>query len=164
MVRMVDPGPMTVEQVPLDATDELRRRVLRPDEPPDSVFWPGFEVDGAATFAVLDPLEHPISTVTVMPEPCPWRPDEAVPWRLRGMATDGGFRGRGLGRLVLDAAVDHVVGSGATLLWCNARIRAEPFYRRAGFTVDGEEFDVSGIGPHFPMSLMLPPPGGSDIG
>ena len=159
MVRMVDPGPITVEQVPLDATAELRRRVLRPDHPPDSVFWSAFEVDGAATFAVLDQFAHPISTVTVMPEQCPWRPEEAVPWRLRGMATDSRFRGAGLGRAALDAALGHVLGSGATLLWCNARIRAVPFYRRAGFTVDGDEFDVSGIGPHRPMSLVLPPTG-----
>ena len=98
MVRMVDPGPMTVEQVPLDATDELRRRVLRPDQPPRFGVLAGFEVDGAATFAVLDPLEHPIATVTVMPEPCPWRDDEDAPWRLRGMATEAGSGARARSR------------------------------------------------------------------
>jgi GNAT superfamily N-acetyltransferase len=150
-----DPAAFTVAAVPLDATSELRRRVLRPDRPRSSVTWSAFEVDGAATFAVLDVDGEAVSTVTVMPEGCPWLPEASVPWRLRGMATEEHLRGRGLGRLVVDAAVDHVVGLGATVLWCNARVRAVAFYRRAGFTVDGEEFDVAGIGPHRPMSRRL---------
>ena len=147
---------LRVEQVPLASTTELRQRVLRPDSPPDPSTWAALGVPEAATFAVFAGCsEAAISTVTVMPEPCPWQPSADRPWRLRGMATEDALRGRGAGRLALDAAVDHVVAQGADLLWCNARVAARRFYERAAFVVEGEAFDVTGIGLHLPMDRRL---------
>lgn len=142
----------------MEATVELRNRVLRPGAH-DSAAWTALDVVGSATFAAYeadrthDP--EPIATVTVQPEPCPWRSGALEPWRLRGMATADGWRGRGVGRLALDAAVDHVAGQGATLLWCNARVGAVAFYERAGFVIEGDEFEVAGIGSHRPMTRVL---------
>ena len=75
----------------------------------------------------------------------------AGPWRLRGMATEEHLRGQGVGRRVLDAVVSHVSGAGGGLLWCSARIRAVPFYERAGFATIGRVFDEPDIGPHMLM-------------
>lgn len=158
-----DPPPspeLVVREVPAAATAVLRQRVLRPDVPPDPATWAALDVAGAATYAVLAPPAGggdlvPIATVTVLPEACPSRPEVVGAWRLRGMATDDGWRGRGVGRLALDAAVAHVAAQGAPLLWCNARLVAVSFYARAGFTIDGPEFDIAGIGPHHEMSLAL---------
>ncbi len=171
---MADRPSVRVEEVPLAATADLRRRVLRPTARPDEPTWSSVPVPGSATFAVLlgagagaaassGTAGEPVVTVTVMPEPCPWRAGAAAPWRLRGMATAEGWRGRGIGRLALDAAVDHVTRAGADLLWCNARLAAVPFYERAGFVVEGPEFDVVGIGPHRPLALPRSArPGGPD--
>jgi GNAT superfamily N-acetyltransferase len=149
------PVGVRVHQVPAEATAALRRRVLRPDAPPDappmSAGWPA----DAVTFAVLDGRDDALATATVMPEPCPWRPDEAPAWRLRGMASDPARRGDGFGRAALDAAVEHCRAAGAVLLWCNARIGAVGFYERAGWMVEGDEFDIADIGPHRPMALRL---------
>lgn len=150
--------------MPAAVTGELRQRVLRPGVAPDPATWATFDGVGAATFAVLarttdDGGPEPIATVTVLPEPCPSRPEVVDAWRLRGMATDAGWQGRGVGRLALDAAVAHVAEAGAALLWCNARTAAVSFYARAGFTVDGPEFAIEGIGPHHEMSLALAPSG-----
>ena len=87
--------------------------------------------------------------------PCPWRPDVEPAWQLRGMATSDAARGRGVGRLALDAAVEHVRATGAALLWCNARDVALSFYERAGFAIEGDGFvNDHGI-PHHPMGLDL---------
>jgi GNAT superfamily N-acetyltransferase len=143
-----------VRLVPAEATQALRHRVLRPGQPVATVRWPGHDDPAAATYALhLD--GEPVATVTVRPEPCPWRPDEPAPWRLRGMATDDGRQGQGLGRLVLDAAVAHVRAAGATVVWCNARVAARTFYERAGFAVEGPTFPIDGAGPHHPMALAL---------
>ncbi len=40
-------------------------------------------------------------------------------------------------------------------MWCNARSGARTFYERAGFCVEGEEFEIAGIGPHFLMAKPL---------
>ena len=138
-------------------TRRLRNSVLRPGMDVDADHWPGLDDPAGATFAVLDPddPDTPVTTVTVRPETCPWRPDEPSPWRLRGMATRETWRGRGVGRVALDASVEHVRGQGGSVLWCNARDVALPFYERAGFVVEGAGFvNERGI-PHHPMALDL---------
>ncbi len=73
-------------------------------------------------------------------------------WRLRGMATDADVRGAGFGADLLGAGVAHVATTGGRELWCNARVAAVGFYRRAGFEVVSEEFEVPGIGLHVVMA------------
>lgn len=81
------------------------------------------------------------------------RPGGPTPgWRLRGMATETAVRGQGFGGALLAAAVEHAAEAGGREVWCNARIVAVDFYRRAGFEVVSEEFDIPGIGPHLVMA------------
>ncbi|QYG91247.1 GNAT family N-acetyltransferase [Iamia sp. SCSIO 61187] len=146
---------MRVERVDPVVTRPLRNAVLRPGMDVDAVHWPDIESPDAVTYAVVGDDGAPLTTVTVIPAPCPWRPDDRPAWQLRGMATADEARGRGVGRLALDAAVDHVRATGAALLWCNARDVALSFYARAGFVVEGEGFvNATGI-PHHPMALPL---------
>ncbi len=143
------------DQVDPVVTRRLRNAVLRPGLDLDAVHWPDIERPDAVTYAVLDDDGIPLTTATVMPEPCPWRPDDRPAWRLRGMATAEEARGQGVGRAALDAVVAHVRAEGAVRLWCNARDVALGFYQRAGFVVEGDGF-VSERGiPHHPMSLDL---------
>ncbi|QXC63377.1 GNAT family N-acetyltransferase [Aquihabitans sp. G128] len=152
-----------MEQVPEAATERLRYAVLRPHDPDDPVLLPVQGGPPIATFAAFpagaaagEAGDEPIATVTVGPEPCWWRDDVVAPWRLKWMAAADGFQGQGIGGLVLAAAVAHATASGCDLLWCNARLRAVPFYERAGFVVEGPEFPIAGIGPHHPMAVALP--------
>lgn len=150
-------------------TSELRDSVLRPDvaRPVD---WPGLDGPAAATFAVFAPPtaapnglalapSEPIVTVSVVPAACRWRPEAARPWQLRAMATAIGWRGRGVGAPAVAAVVDHIRAEGGDLLWCNARLGARTFYERAGFAIEGDQFDVTGIGPHLPMARLVTPVG-----
>jgi ribosomal protein S18 acetylase RimI-like enzyme len=71
------------------------------------------------------------------------------------MATEPDVRGRGFGALVLDACVAHAAAAGGAELWCNAREPAIGFYRRAGFEVVSEPFEVPGIGSHVVMARRI---------
>jgi GNAT superfamily N-acetyltransferase len=73
--------------------------------------------------------------------------------RIRGMAVDARCRGRGIGSLLLQSAVQQLEPQGPCGLWCFARSQAVPFYVRNGFVVEGEEFEIEGVGPHFTMIL-----------
>lgn len=72
-------------------------------------------------------------------------------WRLRGMAVAPEHRSRNLGGTLLVFALDQLRAKGVDLLWCQARETAVRFYARHGFVVDGERFDIEGIGGHFVM-------------
>lgn len=146
---------LRVERVPAAAVHPLRHRVLRPHQAPEDQALPGDDAPGAATFAVRDDDGHLVGSASITPEPHPGdgRPGD---FRLRGMATDPD-RGRGIGAgaLALAACVDHARAHGGARVWCNARTPARGFYERAGFAVEGGEFEIAGIGPHFRMVLML---------
>jgi GNAT superfamily N-acetyltransferase len=168
-----------VEQVSLAETLDLRWRVLRPHQRLDEVTLQGDEDPDTAFYVARDAASRKVlATASVQREAPPWTPhvrhgrdhagpasplevpavarlaagsEAATTWRLRAMATADDFRGQGLGRLVLDAIVNHVAAVGGGLLWCGARIRAVPFYERAGFSRLGDVYEEPDVGTHVLM-------------
>lgn len=143
---------ITVERVPVEETYPLRAHVLRNGGPPEAAKLPGDDQPEVATYAARDAEGTIIGCVGLFPEPCPDLPDRAGRgWRIRGMATADGWRGRGIGARVLAAALDHVAARDGGLVWCNARTPAATFYARAGFVTIGEPWEDPEIGPHVRM-------------
>ena len=142
---------LTVAQVPVALTYPLRGRVLRPGAPPERVHLDADDRPGTAAFAATDATGAIVGTAIVYPEACPWLPERRGAWRLRGMATDEGRRGEGVGARVLAALLDHVHTEGGSVVWCNARVPARRFYERAGFAAHGGVWDEPEIGPHIAM-------------
>ena len=137
---------LTVRPLPLEQTRSLRQAVLRPymtvedladHEPPGAVAFGAFEGNELVAVGLVGPEGEPGA------------------WRIRGMATDPGARGRGAGTTVLGALVRHASAHGATSVWCNARVRAIPLYERAGLHVVSDVFEPPDIGPHVRMELPV---------
>jgi GNAT superfamily N-acetyltransferase len=146
----------TVEEVPAEATHDLRWRVLRGRRPGAAVVFPEDGRPGAFHLAVRDSDGGAILAVaSFSPEPTPYRPGlPAV--HLRGMAVDDPWQNHGLGRLLLTTAVDRLRAAGAAVLWCNARDSAAGFYSRLGFEIFGEGFVLAESGfAHHVMVLDL---------
>ncbi|MBS7566282.1 GNAT family N-acetyltransferase [Mucilaginibacter sp. Bleaf8] len=76
-------------------------------------------------------------------------------YQLRGMATAPGYQGKGLGTQLVNFATVYLKGQGANYMWCNARKVAVSFYQNSGFEVISDEFEISGIGPHYVMYLKI---------
>jgi GNAT superfamily N-acetyltransferase len=146
----IDVGPIAAED-----TWPLRKRVLRPHQEGDAVVLGGDDDPRAAHLGARDGSGAIVGIATISPQDCPWAPDRPGAWRLRGMATADELRGRGVGALVLDAAVRHARAHGAVVIWCNARVGALDFYGRAGFIAAGERYVDPLLGPHVPMQLDL---------
>jgi GNAT superfamily N-acetyltransferase len=145
---------------PIDQADsrELRRSVLRPELAPDAPL-PGDELTDAVHLGVRDsPIgARVLSTCFIYPESCPWRPEVDGAWHLRQMATLPGHRSLGYGAMVVAACVDHLTGR-TSLLWCNAREPAVPFYLRNGFSGHGQIFtDERHTIPHLRMWRPIQP-------
>jgi GNAT superfamily N-acetyltransferase len=142
-----------VESASAEAVRPLRRAVLRPHQRPEDLVYPGDDAPG--TLHAIVRTDGAIAGVaTVSREPHPRDPAEGD-WRVRGMATTPEARGTGVGAALLAACVEHAREQGGRRVWCNARTPARGFYERAGFAVEGEEFELPGIGPHVLMSLTL---------
>ncbi len=76
-------------------------------------------------------------------------------YRLRGMATLPEFQGQGLSQALLRTAFPVIKQNQCTLLWCNAREKAQGFYTKVGFTATGDYFSLPQIGKHVLMSIKI---------
>jgi GNAT superfamily N-acetyltransferase len=149
-----------VERVTAAETFSLRQRVLRPHQPIEETAFPGDDEPDSGHFAAFDTKADlatrvVLGTASVLREAPPWPTDDGPAWRLRGMATAEARRGEGIGAAVLAAVIDHVRANGGGLLWCNARLLAVDFYRRAGLVTRGESWDEPFIGPHIAMECLI---------
>jgi GNAT superfamily N-acetyltransferase len=161
--------------VSVEVVRPLRARILRPGLPLEESVYPGDDHPEAAHVAVVvsaasgsdaeegnrfddDVVVAVGSVFEEDPPPVLAGSAEVVAaahggrfWRVRGMATAEGWRGRGLGGAVLHALLERAAAGGPGVVWCNARVPAIAFYRRAEFREVGDVFEAPGIGPHVVM-------------
>ncbi len=148
----------TVRLGRVDEIIDLRWRVLRDGLPREEAMFPHDDDAECRHALAVDESGAVICCATMHPEG--WHGNEAVPaapaWRLRGMATDAAWQGKGAGARVLRMLeeVSQVVRP-TGLLWCNARVRAIPFYERAGWVTRSELFDIPTAGPHKRMTKEM---------
>jgi len=76
--------------------------------------------------------------------------------KIGRMAVLKAHRGRGVGRALLNALLDHARAQGVAQLFLSAQTTAVEFYERAGFQAGGAIFEEAGI-PHRSMTLVLMP-------
>ncbi len=76
-------------------------------------------------------------------------------YRLRGMAVLPEYRRKGIAELILKRGEMLLKEKGKTLLWFNARVVALQFYKNLGYTIDGTQFDIPKVGPHYRMKKQL---------
>jgi GNAT superfamily N-acetyltransferase len=146
-----EPSEVRVRRCGAEDVISLRQAVLRPHMSTDEARYPMDGSPDTVHFCAEDADGQVISVVTLLKEAPSWRPGTPNAWHLRGMATDAGWRGRGAGTAVLAAIFAFVAGSGGGLLWCNARLGAVNFYKRAGMATTGRPWVDPVIGPHIAM-------------
>lgn len=125
----------------------LRGRVLRPGRPPSASVFPGDEAADTLHLAVFAPEDGPcVGIASIYHE---------NGLRLRGMAVDPDWQGKGVGALLI-RRLQEVAGERDLDLWCNARVSALGFYEKLGWVIEGAEFDVPDVGPHYIMRWRRP--------
>jgi GNAT superfamily N-acetyltransferase len=129
---------LTVSRVSAEQLHELRRRVLRDDDPaiyhPDprdsnetSLHYGGFLGPRLIVSASFFPSAPPINAALVT-------------FQLRYMATDFDVQGRGYGARVLAFAEEDLRSMGVEQIWANGRDTALGFYESVGWLrLEGSE-------------------------
>ncbi|HEV7302121.1 MAG TPA: GNAT family N-acetyltransferase [Tepidisphaeraceae bacterium] len=140
----------TVRTATADEIIDLRHRMLRQGLPREAA---KFEIDANPHTLHAAALASDVVVGCATFTPCPLDTEPA--WQLRGMAVDGAWQNAGLGRAVLAFMEGQLRDRSVTLLWCNARTPAVPFYQRQGWRVISDEFHIPTAGPHFRMRKDL---------
>ena len=147
---MTGPAASRATQADRPELEALRHRVFVEEQavPPD---LERDELDAAATHAVVrDPAGRLVGTgrMVVLTEGS----DPVA--RIGRMAVAAEARGTGVGAALLAVLEEAAVGAGCRRAVVHAQTHAEGFYRRAGYTREGEPFDEAGI-PHVAMAKGL---------
>jgi predicted GNAT family N-acyltransferase len=109
---------------------------------PESLEWDGIDPQCVHALAI-DPDGHAIGCGRLLPDGHIGRMAVRAPWR-----------GRGVGRSILDMLVGLARQRGDARVVLNAQTQAMAFYACAGFVASGPAFEEAGI-PHQEMSLAL---------
>jgi predicted GNAT family N-acyltransferase len=122
---------------------DVRRKVFIEEQGvPEDMEW---DADDAASlhFLALDGAGQPVGCARLLRD-----------GHIGRMAVLPQWRGRGVGRALLDAAVRAAQARGDTVVRLSAQTHAAGFYARAGFVAEGEEYEEAGI-PHVAMHRKL---------
>lgn len=150
-VAPVDPGSASVREATAEEVVGLRQRVLRPHQPPSALLDAAAD-PAAVDLATVTPSGRVVACARVCRETPPWTAPAAEWWRLRNMATSAQARGAGLGRRLVDAALQRARAAGAERVWCAARTESAGFYTRCGFEPMTDAWNDPELGPHVGMA------------
>jgi len=136
-------------------TIPLRMAILRQGLPMEEAVFVGDEEDTTFHVGAFDEADgQPLAIATMMLQ-ADARCDSGsgslsgLRYRLRGMAVAESRQRTGLGSTALIFAEQEAAKRGATIVWCNAREPAVPFYLRHDYETVGDRFDIPTAGPHF---------------
>ena len=136
-----------VQFISSSQTIDLRSRILRPNQPLINCHYVGD--DNSTTFHLGIAINAKIlSNGTFMLEKNENFVDTKLAYRLRGMATDPEFQKQGFGKLIIEAALIELKKRNCDVLWFNARVSAEGFYKKMGFHSIENIFEIPLSGPH----------------
>lgn len=129
---------------------ELRRSVLRPNQPPEATIFLGDDDCDALHLGAFEQGQL-VGIVTILhqaPKEFEGKHPDKL-WLLRGMATVSQVRGQGYGAALVRVGCAYVAHKQGTYLWCEGRESALGFYLKMGFNIRGDRFDVPTTGPHY---------------
>jgi ribosomal protein S18 acetylase RimI-like enzyme len=141
-----------VKYISAAGTLPLRSAVLRNHAAPDQCVFPTDETEGGFHLGYFA-AEELVSIATFYPVDYPEKGNGG--FRLRGMATDPAFSGKGYGSELIKFAINELRSANGSYIWCHARSAAVRFYEKLGFEVISAEFELPGIGPHFDMIITI---------
>lgn len=127
----------------------LRQEVLRNGKPLEECFFEGDHSEDTIHFALF--INEKTCAIATLLKDTQKKFSHENQYRLRGMAVKASEQKKGLGNKLLNHIEREMKKNAPVLLWFNARTTAVGFYKKEGFLVEGKEFDMKGVGPHYLM-------------
>jgi len=76
-------------------------------------------------------------------------------YQIRGMAVLEEFQKKGFGEELLKHCENEIKLKKGNLIWFNARETAVGFYKKSGYEVLGDQFEILDVGPHYILFKSL---------
>ncbi len=150
----VEVSAVEIKQIKAKDTQDIRHRVLRPEQPESNAIYPNDDLEGTFHLGAFE-NDVLIGVASFYPEKSAIIMAPAQ-YRIRGVAAERGMRLKGVGSALLATGETEIWKRGAEIIWCNARIVAVGFYEKHGYRRVGKSFVIPGIGEHYLMTKESP--------
>ena len=142
-----------VMEIPAIDTYLVRNAVLRKGKPLETCLFAGDTLATTKHFGIFSP--HLIGVISMYDNSSPTFHEQSQ-IQLRGMAMLEGYQRQGLGTQLIGSCEKYILSSEKeTLIWFNARENAVAFYKKLGYRIVGNIFNIPDVGKHFVMFKKL---------
>lgn len=142
-----------VKQISSKDTYPIRHKILRKGKPIESCFFDGDNDKDTLHLGLF--FESEIIGIVSYMKNTNAKFSESKQHQLRGMAILEEYQGKGLGELLVKSGEVLLKQNKCSLIWLNSRIKAVNFYKRQGYSIMGNPFEIKDIGTHYLMSKKL---------
>jgi len=144
----------TLKQISSQDTFAVRQPVLRPGKGIETCVFDGDDLPTTVHFGIFDD-EALVGIISVFKASSPYF-NETEQFQIRGMAVLESEQKKGLGeKLVLEAEA-YIAQNKGKRIWFNAREIAVGFYKKMGYDIIGDQFNIPDVGPHYVMHKIFP--------
>ena len=137
---------MQIQEIEYNNTLELRQKYLRPNLNKEECVYPG-DID-ETTYHLGCYIEESLVGIVSIYKRSNTNISKDTAYQIRALTTEEAFRGKGVASTLLSSAEKKAFVEGAQYVWANARISVKDFYRKSGYRVSDDVFNVEGVGLH----------------
>ncbi len=120
-----------------------RRMVLRENKGPIEVPFQGDDDEDSIHFAAVIG-GNIVAVLSALPI-------KKHQYQFRGMAVLQDYQANNIGKKLLQYAEIHLIGKDCESIFLNAREKAVGFYLKNNYLIQGDAFEIKGIGTHYFM-------------
>jgi ribosomal protein S18 acetylase RimI-like enzyme len=136
-----------IKKITSTQTIIVRHPVLRYGKPIESCHFEGDDLPTTSHFGLYfeKQLVAIISSFKVQNKLF----SEENQYQIRGMAVLDEFQKKGFGEALLNYCENEIKLKKGNLIWFNARKTAVGFYKKSGYKILGDRFEIPDVGPHY---------------
>jgi len=142
-----------VKKINSNTTFQVRQPVLRPGKPIESCIFEGDDLETTTHLGLYN--NSKLAGIVSIFASCHKLFPQIGQFQLRGMAVLDEFQKKGYGERLVSEAEICIREQNGSLIWFNAREAAVDFYKKMGYEIVGDAFDIPTIGIHFVMRKMV---------
>ncbi|HUH25727.1 MAG TPA: GNAT family N-acetyltransferase [Flavobacterium sp.] len=143
-----------IKKISADETIDLRHEVLRSGMPKEESVFEGDYDEDTLHLGAFD-KEKLVGVITFHHKKTNTFKAHPI-YRLTGLAVLEEYRGKGIGKKLIEKGIDKVSKHESVFLWCFARDFAVHFYEKLGFLLKIQQVIIPNIGSHRIMFKFVP--------
>ncbi|MFB9110455.1 GNAT family N-acetyltransferase [Flavobacterium gyeonganense] len=138
-----------IKEISSQETFILRHPVLRKGKPIETCIFEGDDLQTTHHFGLFDNSDL-IGIISLFFKTNPIFA-ENLQAQIRGMAIAQAHQKKGYGESLFKHCEAYCISNEFHLIWFNARVAAVGFYKKMGYKVKGNSFEIPDVGKHYLM-------------